>query len=106
VEEIRDYALIVGFISLAVLTLIVLIAVSAIGYLSLRVVDALNRFAEGRMAGVVTGANTRLSRANESGPTSVLDLALFGFTLVQRVLAERKPKPKPRQHFGFPFFSR
>ena len=105
-EEIRDYALIVGFTSLAVLTLVVLITVSAIGYLSLRVFDALNRFAEGRVAGVVAGANARLSGANESGPTSVLDLALFGFILVQRVLAARKPKPKPRQRFGFPFFSR
>lgn len=105
-EEIRDYVLIAGFISLTVLTLFVLVTVSAIGYLALRLLGALNGFAEGRVATGFAGANARLGGTSESGPPSLLDLALFGFSALQRLRAARKPKPKKRDRFGFPFFSR
>ena len=105
-EEIRDYALIAGVIALTVLTLLALVIVSAIGYLSLRLLGALTRFTEGRVVQGLAGANARLEETSKGGPALLLDFALFGFGVFQRVRAAWQPKPKPRGRSGFPFFSR
>ena len=105
-EEIRDYSLIAGFIALTVLALLTLVIVSAIGYLSLRLLSALTRFMEGRVAPGLTGACARLEETSKGGPALIFDLALLGLGAFQRVRAAWQPKPKPRDHSGFPFFSR
>ncbi len=105
-EEIRDYSLIAGFIALTVLSLLALVIVGAIGYLSLRFLDALTRFMEGRVASGLAGANARLEETSKGGPAVMVDLALFSFGALQRARAAWQPKPKPRERSGFPFFSR
>ncbi len=100
--EVRDIALIAGFIALTLLALMALAAVTIAGYITFRIVRGLRRLHDGRLEPAVERLSARLRERGEQGPMSAAEVAGQLFRSVRLLRAVRRRKRKRRRaRFAF-----